>query len=128
MTTPWLAIPTDQVLSFWDQLTTLDGTDYTLGFRYNAREGVYYMIIADNAGNVLNGGIKIVSDWLLMQDFNDPTLPPGDFMAVASGADDSPAALGELGGRVTLYYIPQAAMQEAGIDKNRDPLALLAAT
>jgi len=122
-----VAIPTRTDTPHWDQVTTLDGVDYTLGFRYNQRENVYYLIVADALGTVLNGGIKLVSNLLLLQNVIDTRMPPGELIAQTYGANDASPGLGELGigQRATLWYIPQVDMQAANLDANRDPLALL---
>lgn len=107
------AIDTDAVNAFSSQATTLDGVVYGLRFQYNQREDVYYMSIYDvTLGTDILSGIKLVSNFLLVQRYNGGVitgLPPGDFMALSSTADDSDATLGELGllQRVTLYYLDQ---------------------
>jgi hypothetical protein len=115
-------IPTRTDLPNWDQITTLDGIDFQLGFRYNQRENVYYLIVADSTGIVLNGGIKLVAGWLLMSDFVDQRLPPGEIFVGTTGLNDSPPGLGELGVRGILYYADQAEVQAAGFDVQRYPL------
>jgi hypothetical protein len=122
-----IAIPTETTKPHWDQVTTLDGVDYQLAFRYNQRENVYYVIFADTLGNIINGGIKIVANWLLLQSVIDPNMPPGELFALSTGPNDDPPGYGEMGigQRVVLYYIERADLQAAGLDTNRDPLALL---
>jgi hypothetical protein len=119
-----IQIPTDQVLPLWDQTVTLDGTDFILGFRLNVRENCYYLIIADVFGNVIIGGVKIVCNVLLLQNVVNPAAPAGDFLAQPTGSD-APPGYSELGGRVVLWYVPQADLLTGGFDTNRDPLALL---
>lgn len=120
-----IAIPTLTDTPHWDQITTLDGIDFQLGFRYNQRENVYYLIIADTTGNILNGGIKLVSNWRLLTDFVDPAMPPGELVVFTTGPDDSPPGFGELGigQRGTLYYADRATTQSLNQDLNRDPIA-----
>ena len=118
-----ISIPTDTNLSFWQQITTLDGTDFQLEFRYNQREDVYYLSISLTDGTALATGIKLVSNYRLLQAYSSSLMPPGELIAVASGADDSPAGLGELGlgQRVELTYYTQAEMVAAGKDLWRYP-------
>ncbi len=111
-------IPTDTSLVFWNQVTTLDGTDYQLSFRYNQREACYYLQIALVDQTVLCQGIKLVSNYRLLQAYADDRLPPGELIAQAFGTDDSPAALGELGigQRVELTYVTEAELKATGLD------------
>lgn len=115
-------VDVDPTRFFWQQTTTLDGTSYLLEFRYNAREQVYYMKISLTDGTLLAQGVKLVSNYPLLQGYNDDRMPLGEFVAVAAGPNDSPAALGEFGQRVTLVYYTEAEIQAAGIDKWRNPL------
>lgn len=117
-----VTIPVDQNLLFWQQTTTLDGVSYLLEFRYNAREFVYYLKIMMTDGTILAQGIKLVSNYPLLQAYNDDRMPLGEIMAVAAGADDSPAKLGDIGGRVTLVYYSEAEIQAVHLDPWRNPL------
>jgi hypothetical protein len=109
-------IPCDQKLYYWKQTTTLDGTDYLLEFRYNDREATYYLQISLTDGTLLATGIPLVSNYRLLKPYADFRMPLGEMVAVAAGKNDSPAALGDLGGRVQLVYYTQAEMQAAGLD------------
>lgn len=118
-----VTIPTDPSLYFWSQTTEMDGTSYVLEFRYNEREQVYYLMVSLTDGTLLAQGIKLVSNYPLLQGYNDERMPLGELWAVASGPDDSPAALGDLGGRVSLVYYTAAETQAAGVDPWRNPNA-----
>ncbi len=111
-------IPTDTGVPFWTQITTLDGTDYLLRFRYNEREACYYLQIQLPDLTVLAQGIKLVSNFRLLQSYPDPRIPRGELYCMATGNDDSPAAFGELGigRRVELTYQSQAEMRAANQD------------
>jgi hypothetical protein len=115
------SIPTSDDI-FYTQITTLDGSDYLLEFRFNTREGVWYLQISLTDGTLLATGIKLVSNWPLLQKFADPRMPPGELMALAQGPDDSPAGQEELGIglRVELTYFSHDELP-SGFDKNRDP-------
>ncbi len=92
---------------FYTQVSDFDGVNYSLEFRYNQRETCWYLSIADDIGNDIINGIKIVCSIPLLRRFSDTRLPPGELIAVASGDDDSPPGLTELGDglRVALHYI-----------------------
>lgn len=105
-------IPTDTTRPFFTQVTTLDGTDFQLQFRYNHRENCYYLNIALPDQTVLAQGIKIVSNYRLLQAYADDRMPPGELLALAQGQNDSPAQFGQLGPgqRVELTYFTQTEM------------------
>ncbi len=100
-----IIIPTPQGSPFTTQITTIDGTDYKLSFSFNFRELAWYMGMALTDGTVLASGIKLVSNYFLLQKYADDRLPPGELVAVAMGADDSQAGINDLGGRVQLLYL-----------------------
>lgn len=79
----------------------LDGTTYTLTFDFSVREGYWYLGIYDQAGDVLAGGRKIVTDWPLTYGSTDPRLPKGSFICTGSGGDPG---FEDLGGDAVLYY------------------------
>lgn len=109
-------IPTQQT-PFWQQTTTLDGTDYLLEFRYNQRENVYYLMIMQPDTTVLAQGIKLVSNYRILQAYASDSLPPGELVAFATG-NDSPAGLGELGIglRVQLVYVTAVELKALKLD------------
>lgn len=113
-----ILIPTDTILPFFYQTTTLDGTAYVLEFRYNQREQVYYLRILLPDQTVLAQGIKIVSNYRLLQAYANAKMPPGEIVAMAQGVNDTPAALGELGNgqRVELVYYTRAEIEAIGAD------------
>jgi hypothetical protein len=118
-----IVIPTDTSHLFWTQTTTLDGVPYLLEFRYNSREGCYYMSISSaDAATVYIQGLKLVPDFPLLQQF---ATPPGEIIVASfSATDDSPPKLGELGEgqRCSLTYIEQADLLAQGVEPQRNPL------
>lgn len=111
-------IPTDTAgRPFYSQTTTLDGTDYLLEFRFNSRELCWYLQVS-NGGTVFAQGIKLVSNFRLIQKYSSASMPPGELVAVAPVTDDSPAGLNDLGIdlRVKLVYYTKAEMRAAGVD------------
>lgn len=117
-----LDIETDTTSYYWTQRVPLEGTTYAFSFRYNSREQVYYLQIATLDGTVQVGGIKLVSNWPLLQSCNNPNAPPGELVAAAT-ASDTPAAFGELStsGRVTLRYYSLAEVSAGGSEPWRFP-------
>ena len=85
---------------FYDQITSFEGVDYLLTFRYNQREDAWYLSIATAADGVSQiEGIKLVTNWpLLAKRRAGRTLPPGDFLVVTNDdTNDAPPGLSELG-------------------------------
>jgi hypothetical protein len=97
---------------YYTQTTVIDGTPYLLEFRFNFREQVWYLDISLADGTVLALGIKLVSNFRLLQKYADSRMPPGEIVAIAYGSNDSPAGLDELGLglRVELTYLEVADM------------------
>lgn len=104
-----LSIPTPtEDTPFCEQTTTLDGTPYVLEFRYNQREGVWYVSVSTIDGGVIVSGIKVVPGVPLLRKVIDARRPPGELVAFTNSDDDSPPGASELGidRRVTLCYVP----------------------
>lgn len=116
-------IPTDTGLLFWQQITTLDGTDYLLEFRFNSREQVYYLMVSLTDGTLLAQGIKLVCSYPLLQAYNDDRFPLGELIVLPDATSDGPPGLGELGigQRCQLVYVTAAEIQAAGWDPWRNP-------
>jgi uncharacterized protein DUF6983 len=115
----WYIIPFNPQDVHVTQEVSLEGTAYKLGFWYNQREGCYYLSIGDpnvTDGSWLVSSIKVVTNKGLLRRWsgaaensaiqmgNVPIWPPGELFPFAL-PDDSIATLGDLGARVTLYYV-----------------------
>lgn len=116
-----ISIPTDLTRYFWSQITTLDGVDFELDFRYNKREECYYLQILLPDQTVVAQGIKLVSNYMLLQAYASSIAPIGELFCATFGNDDSPAELGELGPgqRVELMYITREEMVALGLEGSR---------
>ena len=103
-------IPTDPLgLSSYSQLTTLEGTTYTLQFDYNQRCASWSLSIADASNVDIVNGIKLSVGIPLLRKCVDPRRPPGDLIVIsASPTDQTPPGLLELlpvSGRCQLLYV-----------------------
>ncbi len=99
-------IPTDTSSLYWDQVTQLEGIEYTLQFRWAVREGCWYLGIYDQDANPLALSIRLVVSFPLLRRFTDPRLPPGVlFCCDMSGADQDIVDYTDLGTRVLLTYV-----------------------
>lgn len=72
-----IIIDNDTASLDYDQLTQLEGFEYLLRFIWSDRELCWYMNIADQDGNPLAYGIRLVCGVPLLRGFADPRLPPG---------------------------------------------------
>lgn len=94
--------------AFYNEVVTLEGTDYLLSFYLNQRENCYYLSIATPDGTDIVNGIKIVADWPLLHRFAYDGLPPGELIAYSNTSVDDPApGLGQIGDSLpfTLMYL-----------------------
>ena len=104
-------LPNDQTgLLFYSFAIQLEGQPYTFTFRWNERASAWFMAILDNAGNPLLCGRKVVIGWPLLARFVIPALPPGELMAIDTTGEGVEAGVGDLGGRVLLYYVDTATL------------------
>jgi hypothetical protein len=70
------------------QRTALDGRDYLLTVTLNQREGKWYVDLADQNGDPILYGIKLVVGWPLLRTVTDERRPPGELFVVQLGSDD----------------------------------------
>lgn len=88
----------------FEQITTLDGTDYLLTFAYNERDGFWYLDVADQDGDPIALALKCVVDWNMLRRCTDPRKPAGilAFDDITSAGIDP--GFDDLGLRVQLVY------------------------
>jgi hypothetical protein len=103
-----LEIPTTPGDPAYTQRTTLDGVEYFFEFRWNERDGAWYMHIADVDEQHIRSGIRIVLRWPLLRRVTDPRRPPGSIMAIDTSGQDLAPGLNDLGARVKLLYLDAA--------------------
>ena len=111
MADEFIEIPIDRAIedaSFFDLQVNLEGSVYTLEFRWNDREQSWYMSIWDADQEIgYAAGIKLVSNWLLRKYTADKT-PPGEFFLLDTAADVERAVdpgFDDLGNRHQLFYV-----------------------
>jgi len=97
-------VPTTADSPTYDQVSDLGRRLYRLGFRYNARDGSWYLSVATQGGTALAEGRKLRIDWDTLRQFSDARLPDGvlslpdaDGSRVEPGRDD-------LGSRLHLTF------------------------
>lgn len=99
-------IPTSQVESVYRQVTTLDGVDYELRFRWNTRARAWFCGIWDMDGNMLAAPRKLVLGAIIFR-YNraaDDRMPQGIFYLIDVTGSGIDAGLRELGARVFFGY------------------------
>ena len=95
----------------------LDGRTYVLHLRWNQRESVWYLSIADFDSVPIIEGIRIGTNVpLLRQRVRGPRRPPGELFAVAPGSTpldpwryEYDAGYAELGTSISLVYVEAVA-------------------
>jgi hypothetical protein len=109
-----LEIPLRSDLPHFDVQAVLDDVTFTLEFRWNTREGFWYMSILTDGGDPIITSIKCVVDWPLGRRTPDPRRPRGVLSLIdTSGGQVDPSfdpdtGKGDLGDRVQLLYFEAA--------------------
>ena len=81
------------------QETALDGTTYRLTFRYNERDGYWYLSITDLDDASIKPSIKLVPGARFLRYVVDETRPDGELIVLAAPDRDS------LGGSDPVIYL-----------------------
>lgn len=104
------------------QRVTLDGRTYTLGLRFNSREGMWYISLSDAQGLLL-APTKLVAGPPLLRYLRGPRKPPGELIAMDRSGHLGNAGLADLGTRVVLAYVNKdEALVNALVDTVSTPI------
>jgi hypothetical protein len=95
----------------YTQSFTLDNVEFKLNFRYNNREGQYYVSLFDANNNSLLYGAKLVKDTLLFNRFRKEGFPLGDLVALSPYIDDK-IHLDDFATSLELFYITGAELED----------------
>lgn len=101
-----LPLRTDDV-AHYEFSTDLDGRVYVFEFRWNHRDGAWYMAIRTEQGEPLISR-KVVVGFPLTSRSRDVRLFPGEIIAVDTSGEKSDPGLGELGNRVQILYFERS--------------------
>lgn len=89
------------------QTIDLDGTPFILRVTWNTRVESFFMDIQDRNQQDILLGIRLVPNYLLVRDYVQETLPPGDFYLWDSlnTPEDFGVTFDNLGNRYILLYL-----------------------
>lgn len=97
-------IPVDSVSANFTLRCELDAVEYEFTFRFNERDGTWFMSLADIEGDPIVEGVPLRVNLPLLMDVPDVRKPGGLLMALdTSGTGVDPGRY-DLGDRVVLTY------------------------
>lgn len=101
-------LPILQVSARFRFAVELEGVSYTLTFRWNDRDGAWFLDVGDGNGTPIVTGIKMVINCMLLGRATDSRLPAGDFIALDTSGANLDAEFQDLGRRVQVSYFTRA--------------------
>jgi hypothetical protein len=110
-----MLIPTAPKTPHYSMQVPLEGTGYTLEFRWNTRESAWYMHVKTDIGDEILDSLKVVVSWPLGFRSQDARRPPGCFLAQDTSGLGLDPGLNDLGDRVQLYYVEAAEASTLGL-------------
>lgn len=105
-----LTIPTRTDLGAYTFQVELDGKVYRFSMQFNDREGFWYFSIADEGGNAIRSGVKVVANWPLLGRVAEEAAPPGLLFAIDPTDQDLDPGLSDLGETVFLTYMEEESL------------------
>lgn len=97
-------LPVDSLRPNYSFKIDLEGVTYTLSFRYNTRDVIWAMDVADEGGVIILSGIPLVLGTILLERFPDSNIPPGDFFVLNLEDETAEATRDNFGTDVLLMY------------------------
>lgn len=98
-------IPCRPDLTHYDMQVVLDGVTYGFEFRWNTREGAWYMHVFAEDGAPILYSVKVVVAFPLGARVTDPNMFPGRLIAYDTTNLDLNPGIADLGDRVMLVYL-----------------------
>jgi hypothetical protein len=93
----------------YEMTLPLSGVQYRLKFDYNGREDRYYLSIYTTEGEKIRTGLKVVTNWDVLDGAQHPDRPPGMLAFVDLSLDGDPPTFADITTKVTLTYNDLAA-------------------
>ena len=90
--------------------STLDGVEYDFRFRFNRREGRWYLSIFDVEGQPIRQGIAGVVNFDLTLRVADDRSPPGRIFLTDTRTPPADPGQSELGDPVAFVYVDRASV------------------
>lgn len=98
-------VDVDTTALLFEEFVFLDGREYLLRFRWNARAFAWYMDVNDQDGLPIVNGVRLVCGIRLAREVvGDDRMWPGTMACVSTTQDDSDPGVADLGARVLLIY------------------------
>ena len=90
----------------YTQRVRLEGKDYVFKLDWSNREERFYLSIFDADNVLIKAGLKIVSNWFILEHHRTAALPPGELFAfdLTDLESPPPPELADFGTRVRLFY------------------------
>ena len=102
-------LPIDQTSPWFQFSTELEQVTYGFSFRWNEREGCWYVDLLDGEGNQIVSGRKVLLGALFAKYRSNPAVPQlGDVYVSDTSNGGEDAGFGDLGRRVVLTYVTDA--------------------
>jgi len=98
-----LELPVRSDVKSYTFTVELDGTLYTLRFKYNDRTELWTMDIADAINNDILNGVRLLTNIALI-DVVKEGIPPGEFILIDETGEDRNPGENDLGNDVKLIY------------------------
>lgn len=109
-----VTIPINQLTSYFEQACALDGVTYSMTFRYNDRDDIWRLDLADVDENPLALGLSLVTGIPLLRALRTlPGLPPGELIVIDTAGTADPT-FDSLGRRHSLLYATAADLAALG--------------
>lgn len=86
------------------QQCDLDGTTYTMRFRWSPRGQCWHLDLTTLDGVAIALSLRLVSLWPLLRRTRGPLRPPGELVIVDRTGRDEDPTLAEFGTRFALFY------------------------
>lgn len=102
-----LTIPTRIDLGAYTFQIELDGALFRFTMQFNHREGFWYLSIADESGNDIRTGVKVIANFPLLRRVADIAAPAGELLALDTTDADADPGLEDLGATVLLTYVEE---------------------
>ena len=107
-------LPTSVTVASYVFTVDLDGVEFQLSFKFNARDDAWFLTILDTDGNILRASLKVVNEWFLLRLWQEDIAPEGELIPINRGDVPAPPTLTQLGEDVLLTYLDAEELAAVG--------------